>query len=126
MNKVIPYVGIPVSIALAFLLLFSVPYAFSAIVVGIPLMFLGRKVSATSGFVIGLGVPFSIYLFYPVASVVKLSGILSQLTGMPGTLLIVIYPLMYGIITLISALFFTGVREVVFTGKETVSKSGQD
>lgn len=111
MNKALPYAGIPIAIALAYLLLFNVQYVFSAIIVGIPLMFLSRKSSAASGFVIGIAVPFSIYLLYPLASVVKLSGIISQLTGMPGALLIVIYPLMYGVITLVSALIFTGIRE---------------
>lgn len=126
MNKLLPYVGIPVSIALAYLMLFNVQYVFSAIIVGIPLMFLGRRLSAVSGFVIGIVVPFSIYLFYPMSAVVQLSGIISQLTGMPGALLIVIYPLMYGIITLVSALLFTGIREVVIPEGGSSSKKDTD
>lgn len=114
MNKYLPYVGIPVSAVIAYLAVFFVQPAYAAILVGIPLLCLQKKYSGTVGFVIGLAVPFFLLLTYPVSEVVQLSGIVGQLTGMPGTLIIVVYPLMYGIIASISALLFTGIRELAF------------
>lgn len=114
MNKYFPYAGIPIAAAVAFLVLFTVQPLYAAIAIGVPLMFLGRKYSGISGFVIGLAVPLSVLLSYPLSEVIQLSGIVGQLTGMPGTLILVIYPLMYGIIAAFSALLFTGIRELVF------------
>lgn len=111
MNRWIPYAGIPVSVALAYGLVFLVPYAFAAIAAAIPLLYLSRRAAGIAGFLAGLLEPFSIYLLYPLQAVSRLSGILSQLTGFPPVLLIVIYPLMYGIIEAVSALLFVGVRE---------------
>lgn len=116
MNRIMPYFGIPVSIGLAYLLIFTVPYAFAAVLVGLPLMFLGRKSSALSGFLIGALAAFSVYLLYPLGSVSKLSGIVSQIISIPGALLIVIFPLMYGIIAALSALLFTGILEEALPG----------
>ncbi len=121
MNKYLPYVGIPVSAAVAYLAVFFLQPAYAAVLVGIPLLFLGRKYSALSGFVIGLVVPFIMLLSYPVSEVVQLSGIVGQLTGMPGTLILVVYPLMYGVIGAISALLFTGIRELAFQERKEPS-----
>lgn len=127
MNRWLPYAGIPFSIALSYALVFTVPFAMGAIVAGIPLLFLGRKWSAVSGFLIGLMVPFSVYLLYPLGSVSRLSGIIAQLIGMPALLIIVVFPLMYGIMTAISALIFTGVRELAYSRKkEPEDASGED
>ncbi len=118
MNKYLPYAGIIISIALAILAVFTIMQPYAAIIVGVPLMFLEWRYSALSGFIIGLVVPFSILLSYPISSVETLSGIVGQLTGMPSGLLIIIYPLMFGIITALSALLFTGIREAVFTDRQ--------
>lgn len=117
MNKYVSYAGIPIAVILAFIVVFTVQPLYAAVIIGIPLMFLGRKYSGISGFVIGLAVPFSILLSYPISEVIKLSGIVGQLTGMPGILILIIYPLMYGILGGISALFFTGIRELVINKK---------
>ncbi len=113
MNKYVPYAGLIISIALAMAVVFTLEPLFAAIIVGVPLMFLERKYSTLSGFVIGLAVPFLILLTYPIASIEKLAGIVSQLTGMPPDLLLVVYPLMFGVITAVSALMFTGIREIL-------------
>lgn len=118
MNKYVPYAGIPISAAVAYLTVLFVQPAYGAVLVGVPLLFLGRKYSGIAGFVIGLLVPFALLLTYPVSEAVQLSGIVGQLTGMPGTLILVVYPLMYGIIGAISALLFTGIRELAFQDKK--------
>ncbi len=111
MNKGIIAAGIVVSIALAYASLFFITYAFGAILLGIPLMVLHRKYSGIAGFVIGIVSSASIYLMYPIASVTKLAGIVQQIIGLPSTLLIILFPLMFGLIGAVSALLFTGIRE---------------
>lgn len=113
MNRYLPYAGIPISIGASYVSLFFAPYAFSAIIVGLPLLYLGRKSSAVSGFLVGALTAFSVYLFYPLSSVGKLAGIISQIIYLPGPLLIVLFPLFFGIIAAVSALFFCGIRELV-------------
>lgn len=116
MNKMVPYLGIIVSAALAYLLIFSTAYALSAILVGIPLFLLEKRIAAVSGFAIGFLAPVSLYLLYPMSAISQLSGIISQLTGLPSALLIIVYPLMYGIIAMLSALLFTGLMDY-YTGR---------
>lgn len=114
MNKYAPYAGIPVAAALSYIVVFTVQPIYVAIVVGIPLMFLSRKLSGIAGFLVGLIVPLTVLFSYPISSVMQLSSIVGELTGMPSVLILVIYPLMYGIIAAISALLFTGIREMAF------------
>lgn len=111
MNKGIVAAGVAVSIALAYASLFTMVYAFGAILLGIPLMVLSRRYSGISGFAIGLVSAFSIYLLYPLSSVSKLAGIVEQIIGIPSFALIILFPLMYGLIGGVSALLFTGIRE---------------
>ena len=111
MNKGFIAAGIVVSIGLAYASLFTIQYAFGAILLGIPLMVLSRRYSGIAGFSIGIVSAFSFYLMYPVPSVTKLAGIVSQIIGLPSVALLVLFPLMYGLIGAVSALLFTGIRE---------------
>ena len=111
MNKWLPYIGIAVSVGLSYALIFTVPYAIGAIAVGIPLLLLSKKSSGILGFFIGFISAMSTYLMYPMSAFTELSKIISQLTSMPSFLIVVIFPLMYGIIACVSALLFTGLRE---------------
>lgn len=111
MNKGFVLAGIIVSIALAYASLFTILYAFGAIFLGIPLMVLSRRYSGIAGFIIGIASAFSIYFMYPLSSISRLAGIVQQIIGIPSSLLIVLFPLMYGLIGAVSALLFTGIRE---------------
>ncbi len=111
MNKGIVAAGVAISIALAYASLFTIPYAFGAILFGIPLMVLNRKYSVMAGLIIGLGSASSIYLLYPVSTVSQLAGIVQQIIGIPSAALIILFPLMFGLIGALSALLFTGIRE---------------
>ena len=111
MNKGIVAGGVVISIALAYASLFAIPYAFGAILLGIPLMVLNRRYSVIAGLIIGLGSAFSIYLLYPVSSLSQLAGIVQQIIGIPSAALIVLFPLMFGLIGAVSAPLFTGLRE---------------
>ena len=111
MNKTFVASGIVVSVGLAYASLFTIQYAFGAILLGIPLMVLGKKYSGIAGFLIGLVSSLTIYLLYPLSSVSELGGIVQQIIGIPSLALIVLFPLMYGLIGAVSALLFTGIRE---------------
>ena len=126
MNKGIVAAGVVISIALAYASLFTVPYAFGAILLGIPLMVLNRRYSVIAGLIIGLGSAFSIYLFYPVSSVSQLAGIVQQIIGIPSAALIVLFPMMFGLIGAVSALLFTGMRENILMRPNPKGESGKE
>lgn len=127
MSKGIIAAGIVVSIALAYGSLFFITYAFGAILLGIPLMVLNKKYSGIAGFVIGIVSSASIYLMYPITSVSKLAGIVQQIIGLPSMLLIIVFPLMFGLIGAVSGLLFTGIREnlVGKQGETVPEKTGE-
>lgn len=97
-----------VSIILAYILQIFIPYPFTGIAVGLPLGFLSKRASAISGFLIGFLSSLSLYLIYPLNDVNKLSTIMGELIGVNiPTIVILIYPFIYGLISLISAIFFS-------------------
>lgn len=106
MNK---FLFIALSIILAYLLIFLFPFAWTAIFASIPLLVLNAKKSAISGFAIGFIAPLSIYLLYPLEKVFDLSSIIGSIVGLSPLLLLVIFPLMYGIIMAISAAIWSGI-----------------
>ncbi|PMP75468.1 MAG: hypothetical protein C0180_01225 [Aciduliprofundum sp.] len=100
------YVFIGISIILAYLFLFFTPYPWTGIFAAIPLFKLTVKRAALAGFFIGFST-IIIYIIYPMAPLFKLSSILGTATGMPGIVLIIIYPLIYGLTMMLSALLFS-------------------
>ncbi len=97
-----------VSIILAYILQIFIPYPFTGIAVGLPLGFLSRRASAISGFLIGFLSSLSLYLLYPLNDVNKLAVIIGELININIPLIVIlIYPLIYGLISLISAMFFS-------------------
>lgn len=107
MNKKI--LGIPVSIVLAYLLIYFFPVAWTAAFAAIPLFGLKAKNAAITGFAVGLIVAVSFYLLYPLAMVGRLAGILANIIGMDSLILVFIFPLMYAVIMALSATVFSGI-----------------
>ncbi len=105
------YLGIPVSIALAYAFNLLVPVIWVGIFAALPLLKIKKIYALVVGFFIGLLASMSLYLLYPLPMVVKLSGIMSQLASIPSALVIVIFPLFYGIIMGLSSLFWSGLIE---------------
>ncbi|MCI4434715.1 MAG: hypothetical protein GPW18_04465 [Euryarchaeota archaeon] len=99
-------VFIIISIILTFSFVIFIPYAWTAIFAAIPLYKLRERNSAIAGFLIGFST-IVLYLFYPTNKLIELSGILGNATGLPGLLLILIYPLIYGIIMMLSSTLFS-------------------
>ncbi len=87
------------------------PFAWTGIFAAIPLMFLKPKLSSISGFLIGFIAPLSIYILYPIDDVIKLSSIIGSIVGLPTFVVFIIFPIIYGIIMSISAVFFSGLYE---------------
>ncbi|MCH4816747.1 MAG: hypothetical protein QXY87_11555 [Saccharolobus sp.] len=94
------------SIILAYILQIFVLYPFTAIAIGVPLGLLSKKYSAIGGFLVGFLSSLSLYLIYPINGVSKIAEIIGQLIGINPFLVILLYPLIYGTISLISALLF--------------------
>ncbi|QIW22918.1 hypothetical protein EWF20_01270 [Sulfolobus sp. S-194] len=92
-------------LAVLFLVLF--PFIFTAIILGIPLSAIRPKFSFLAGLLIGFFTPLALYLQYPLSSVLELSTRLSEIIGIPSILIIILYPLVYGILAGLSAFFFS-------------------
>jgi len=110
MNKII-YIAL--SIILAYIFIFMLPFAWSAIFAAIPLLLLKPKNSFIAGFLIGIIAPLSIYVIYPINYVLKLSNILGNIVGFPAFIILIIFPLIYGIIMAISAAIWSGLYDKV-------------
>lgn len=112
MNKSFYYLGIPISIALAFLLLMTTPFAWAGIISSIPLFGIKRYRSLISGLLIGFFAPFSLYLLYPFENVMKLGNIMSGITSLPAFFIILAFPIFSGLITGLSALLWNGLFDL--------------
>jgi hypothetical protein len=111
MNRYVKYLGIPASIALAYAFNLFVPVIWIGVLAALPLLEMRKMHALISGFLIGLLVSMSLYLFYQLPMVVKLSGIMSQIASIPSALVIVVFPLFYGIVMGLSGLFWSGLIE---------------
>lgn len=107
MNKNI--LGIPISIVLAYLLIYFFPVAWTAIFAAIPLLKLKVKHAFISGFLIGLIVPISFYMLYPLDLLSKLAGIIGNIVGLNKILIVFIFPIMYAVIMALSAIVFSDI-----------------
>ena len=110
MSKVV-YVGAVLAVVLAYVLNLFVPIIWIANVASLPLLRIRKRYAVLSGFLIGLLVPLSLYLMYPIPMVGELSGIMGQLAGLPPFLVVVVFPLFYGIIMRHGGLFWSGLAE---------------
>jgi hypothetical protein len=101
-----------------------VPVIWIGVLAALPLLKLRKAYALIVGFFIGLLASMSLYLLYPLPMVFKLSGVMSQIALFPSALIIVIFPLFYGIIMGLSALFWAGLIENPHVGA-TLGKSTQ-
>ncbi|MDG6922172.1 MAG: hypothetical protein JRN67_02625 [Nitrososphaerota archaeon] len=111
MSKYLQYLGVPLAIVLAYAFNLYVPVIWVGVIAALPLLKLRKVYALVFGFLIGLLVPMSLYLLYPLSMVVKLSGIVSQIASLPSVLVIVIFPLFYGIVMGLSGVFWSALLE---------------
>ncbi len=107
MNKKI--IGIPISIILTYVLIYLFPFAWTAIFAAIPLLKLKVKHAFISGILIGLIVPVSFYLLYPLNLISNLAGIIGNIVGLNKILIAFIFPIMYAVIMGLSAMVISDI-----------------
>ncbi len=105
------YLSVAVTVALAYTFNLLFPVAWIGFLASLPLLTIRKKYALLLGFLIGLIVPMSLYLMYPINMVTKLSVVMGQIAGIPPVLVIVIFPLFYGIVMGLSGLFWSGFAE---------------
>ncbi|MGC8497613.1 MAG: hypothetical protein ACP5NL_06435 [Thermoplasmata archaeon] len=101
--------GIPISIIIAYILVYLFSFAWTAIFAAIPLLKLKPKHAFISGFLIGLIVPVSFYMLYPLGLVSELAGIIGNIVGLNKIIIVFVFPIMYAVIMALSATVFSGI-----------------
>jgi hypothetical protein len=113
------YLDVAAAIVLAYAFNFLLPVAWIGFLAALPLLDIKKKKYALLiGFLIGFLAPMSLYLLYPIGMIGKLSVVMGQIAGIPSVLAIVIFPLFYGIVIGLSALFWSGFAENPMISKE--------
>ncbi len=100
--------AIGLSILLSYVSLLAIPYLWMAVPAALPFLALKDWKNAFTGFGIGALSASSIYLFYPLGLVSRLSDILGSIAGVPPILALALFPLIYGLIFGLSALLWSG------------------
>lgn len=114
-----------VSIISAILIAFFSSYAILAIIPGIFLFSQRLKYGALIGFLESFLSFMGIYLEYPLGDVSRLSSIIGGIIGFPSFLIVILYPLIAGIITLFSAILFISIGSMFMTqGNDKKSNNG--
>ncbi len=111
------------SLLSAILIAFLTGEAILAIIPGVFLFMMKFRYSIMLGFAESFLSFMAIYLEYPLKDVSSLSSTIGGIIGLPSILIILIYPLLAGIITAFSALLFSGVYELIKTGKSSQNPS---
>lgn len=102
--KISDIIFIILSIIITALILYLYPEIYLAIVAGIPLFRFTQRYAFTIGFLVGIISNFLVLLIlYPLSLILKLSNILSLLSGLPAIVLLVFYPILFSIVLALSA-----------------------
>lgn len=102
-------VFIALSILLSYIALIALPFVWMAIPAALPFLALKNWKNVFVGFGIGSLSAASIYLIYPLSNISSLAGILGSISGVPGPLTLALFPLLYGVVFALSALFWSGI-----------------
>ncbi|MCL4307120.1 MAG: hypothetical protein M1592_06755 [Candidatus Thermoplasmatota archaeon] len=121
MTKMGAVLSIIASAAVSYATLFFLPLAYLAVIAAIPLMYLKGWRSFVAGLIVGIGSAFSLYLIYPFQKVAELSAIIGGIVSLSPVLVLVVFPLVYGLILGFASLLWSEIRENVVQRK---AKSG--
>ena len=111
MNRHAPYVGVILAVALAYAFNLLVPIIWVGALAALPLALTKKRVALPVGFLIGVLVPMSFYLLYPLSMVSRLAAVMAQIASIPAVLVVVVFPLSYGLVMALSALLWSGLAE---------------
>jgi hypothetical protein len=125
MTKTGVVISIVASAAVSYATLFFLPLAYLAVIAAIPLMYLRGWRSFVSGLIVGFASAFSLYLIYPVQKVAELSAVIGGIVSLSPVLVLVVFPLVYGLILAFAALLWSEIRENVVKRKTaSIAESG--
>lgn len=111
MNRYAPYAGIVLTVVLAYGLSLLLSEIWVGAIAALPLALTRKRFAFPAGFLIGLLAPMSFYLLYPLSMVGQLSGVVAQIASIPAVLVVLIYPLSYGLVMGLSGLLWSGLAE---------------
>lgn len=90
------------SVFIAYISLLYTSFAAMGIIVALPLFILKPFRSFVAGFAISFVSSLSIYFIYPLSKVSQLAAILGSISGIPSILVILLYPVLFSLITAFS------------------------
>lgn len=111
MNRYAPYAGIILAAALAYTLSLLVPEIWVGAIAALPLAVTRKRLAFAAGFLIGLLATMSFYLLYPLSLVGQLSAVVAQVASIPAVLIVLIFPLSYGLVMGLAGLLWSGLAE---------------
>ena len=111
MNRRAPYVGVILAVALAYAFNLLVPIIWAGAFAALPLALARKRIALSVGFLTGVLVPMSFYLLYPLSMVSRLAAVMAQIASIPAVLVVVIFPLSYGLVMGLSGLLWSGLAE---------------
>ncbi|MEM0118176.1 MAG: hypothetical protein QXV32_06995 [Conexivisphaerales archaeon] len=117
--------ALALSIVIAYLSLYYTSFAAMGIIAAIPLYLFRPLRSFIAGLIIGLVSSLSLYSFYPLSKVSQLASILGNISGLPSILVILLYPLLFAMMTAFSgAMWSELVLEIRKRRTRSVSSAG--
>lgn len=116
MNKGVIAFGLAASVAVSYMILLFLPLPYLALVAAFPLIIMGTARSTLSGFAIGFVTAISIYLLYPLRKVLELSSIIGGIVSLPSIIVLLIFPLFYGLIFAFSGMLWSEIGRKFHTG----------
>ncbi|MGC8567036.1 MAG: hypothetical protein ACP5I6_05880 [Caldisphaera sp.] len=104
MSKVSNIIIVVVSVALTLILSYFIPYVWIGIIPGVIIGFMRRRsIRLISGFLIGFLGSLIMYFVYPINYFVPLAKSVGELAGISWLILILAFPLLFGLVELSAA-----------------------
>jgi len=95
------------SIVIAYISLLYTSFAAMGIIVALPLFIFRPLRSFVAGFAISFVSSLSIYIIYPLSKVSQLALILGSISGIPSILVILLYPILFSLLTAFSGVMWS-------------------
>lgn len=107
MNVYHKILALVLSIVIAYISLLYTSFAAMGIIVALPLFIFRPLRSFVAGFAISFVSSLSIYIIYPLSKVSQLALILGSISGIPSILVILLYPILFSLLTAFSGVLWS-------------------
>ncbi|MEM0288019.1 MAG: hypothetical protein QXG05_07635 [Nitrososphaerota archaeon] len=111
MNKT-NLVIVVISAALCYIALIISPYAWGGLIASLPLFIIKPARAFVAGFSVGLATSISLFIAYPMASLLSLASLIGRIINLSPYIVIVIYPLFFAIIVGLSASLWSTIYRI--------------